>query len=42
MAYTHPHDEVNFNNGHFHPSDKDITRSVAGHKFRRVIKVHVF
>lgn len=42
MAYTHPHDEVNFNNGYFHLSDKDITRSVAGNKFRRVIKVHVF
>lgn len=42
MACTHPCDEVNFNNGCFHLSGKDITRSVAGDKFRRIIKVCAF
>lgn len=41
-ARTHLCDEVNFNNGCFHLSDKDITRSVAGDKFRRIIKVFFF
>lgn len=41
MVYTHPHDEVDFNNGYFH-LDKDITRWVAGSKFGGVIIIHVF